>query len=84
MARSARSIVNIINPQRIATGTMTQGSEVSVDMAYELASIAKAVGTRTVAPKATYLRCSHSGHFSKASVEAPDSQKKILLMIRFK
>lgn len=36
---------------------------------------ANAQGTRTVAPKATYLRCSQLGHCSKVSVPAPESQK---------
>ena len=37
---------------------------------------AKPAGTRTVAPKATYLRCSQSGQRSRASEPAPESQKK--------
>jgi hypothetical protein len=36
---------------------------------------ANTVGTRIVAPKATYLRCSQFGHCSSVSVPAPESQK---------
>ena len=40
---------------------------------------AKRQGTSTVAPKATYLRCSQPGQVSSVSVPAPESQKKARL-----
>ena len=42
---------------------------------------AKAQGTSTVQPKATYLRCSQFGHCSKVSVPAPESQKNARLRV---
>jgi hypothetical protein len=56
-----------------------------VDNAYAQAMKANAEGTSTVAPKATYFRCSQVGHCSRVSVPAPESQKNNRLMglIRF-
>ena len=50
----ARSIVKMIKAQIKATGKITAALSVMVERAYAQAIKAKAQGTRTVAPKATY------------------------------
>ncbi len=69
----------MMNAHTQATKNMTNQDEVSVETAYAEAINAKTVGTKTVAPNATYLRCSQSGHRSSVSVPAPESQKKMCL-----
>jgi hypothetical protein len=70
----------MIKAQIKATGKITAALSVMVERAYAQAIKAKAQGTRTVAPKATYLRCSQLGHCSRVSEPAPESQKKKCLM----
>src|SRR5688500_8214097 len=65
----------MMNAHTIDTAAITRQSSVSVERAYAAATAAKALGTSTVAPKATYFRRSHEGHSARLSSLAPDNQK---------